>query len=163
MPTHHRGCYQVQVISSILNSLVSLWVCWRVDSWDRVERRNNEVQYNMVLHTSLQELRQSIRVKTHKRHPIPCPNRRAMGVSFVKMMKKFDRIIKVPHCTWVSIMVSAKEKGDKLTTCLLKIQNQFPMPVYNPNQTTNICINIYDYIQYTYIRIFIMAVSVMGL
>ena len=45
-----------------------------------VECRYNAVQYNMTLHTSLQEESISIKVWNHKRHPIPRPNGRALGV-----------------------------------------------------------------------------------
>ena len=46
---------------------------------DTVESLYNAVQYNMVLHTSLQDVRQNIRGCTHKRHPIPRPDGWATG------------------------------------------------------------------------------------
>ena len=40
----------------------------------------------------------SIRCWIHKSRPIPRPNGRAMGVSFVNICEKIDRVITTPHC-----------------------------------------------------------------
>ena len=53
-----------------------------------VECRYNAVQYDMILHTSLQEQRQNIRAP------------QSYGVSFVNMSKKFDPAKTAPHCIW---------------------------------------------------------------
>ena len=61
-----------------------------------VECRYNAVHYNMILHASLQWLRQNIHQRfTSKRHPISHPL-----VSFVRILEKFDRVITalVPKC-----------------------------------------------------------------
>ena len=47
----------------------------------------------------------SIRGLINKRHPMPRPNRRAMGCFLVNIFKKSDRIITVPHCIMLSKVI----------------------------------------------------------
>ena len=55
----------------------------------------------------------SMRCWIHKRHPIPRPNGRAMGVSFVDICKNIDCVITALHCImdWIYIaMVIVEQK-----------------------------------------------------
>ena len=61
--------------------------------------RCKEVQYNMILHTSLQLLRQSINQSLNpQKTPHISPYRASYGVYFVGIWEKIDSIIRAPHC-----------------------------------------------------------------
>ena len=64
-----------------------------------VECRYNAVQYNKILHTSLQWRGQNInkRLNLQKTHHTS-PYRASYGVSFVRIFDKIDRVITAPHC-----------------------------------------------------------------
>ena len=66
---------------------------------DTVECRYNAVQYNKILHTSLQWRDQNInkRLNLQKTHHTS-PYRASYGVSFVIILDKIDRVITTPHC-----------------------------------------------------------------
>ena len=68
------------------NLLFICGVCW-------VSIMDNAVQYNKILHTSLQKLKQNInRGRINKRHHT------SYGLSFVNIFDKFDCFITAPHC-----------------------------------------------------------------
>ena len=55
--------------------------------------------YNMILHTSLQELRQNITQRLWRQKiPHTSPVRASYGVSFMNILEKTDRIITALHC-----------------------------------------------------------------
>ena len=59
----------------------------------------NAVWYNMILDTSLQELRQNINHRLNpKKTPHTSPWRARYGVSFVNILEKIDRLITTLHC-----------------------------------------------------------------
>ena len=55
--------------------------------------------YNMLLHTSLQELRQNINQRLNpQKTPHTLPWRASYGVSFVNILEKIDDVITTLHC-----------------------------------------------------------------
>ena len=72
-----------------------------ISNTNTVECRYNAVQYNKILHTSLQWRGQNInkRLNLQKTHHTS-PYRASYGVSFVRIFDKIDRVITAPHCTW---------------------------------------------------------------
>ena len=67
---------------------VDIYHSFQVIETHTVEWLYNTIQYNMILHTSLTERRQNIKVWTHKINPM----------SFVSSLEKIDRVITAPHC-----------------------------------------------------------------
>ena len=78
---------------------------WSI-SWNTVECRYNAVQYNMILHTSMQRPRQSINHSWNpQNNPIPRPNGRAMGCilwGFGWKLMAWD-VEHYSDVTWVSL------------------------------------------------------------
>ena len=65
-----------------------------------VKCRYKVVQYNMILHTSLQELRQNISQRLNpQKTPLTSHWPASYGVSFANILEKIDCIITAPHCT----------------------------------------------------------------
>ena len=70
----------------------------RRELMNTVESHYNAVQYNMILHTLLQWLRQSMNHGwTHKIHPIARSN---YEMYIVRIREKIDRVITAPYCIW---------------------------------------------------------------
>ena len=64
-----------------------------------IECRYNAVQYSMVLHTPLQEVRQNINQRLNpQKTPHTSPWRASYGVSFVNILKKVCGVMTAPHC-----------------------------------------------------------------
>ena len=61
---------------------------------DTVECCYNMVQYNMILHTSLQWLRQNIN------RSLNSPLWMSYGMYFARIWEKIDHVITAPHCLW---------------------------------------------------------------
>ena len=63
-----------------------------------VKCRYDVLQYNMVLHTSLQEVRQNINERLNpQKTPHTSPGRTSYVLSFVNILEKIDRLITAPH------------------------------------------------------------------
>ena len=57
---------------------------------------------NIILHTSLQELRQNINQRLNpQKTPHTLPWRASYGVSFANILEKIDRALTAPQCTWI--------------------------------------------------------------
>ena len=69
--------------------------------WYTVECYYDAVHYNMILHISLQELRQNINQKLNPlKTSYTLPWRAIYWVSFMNIFAKIDRIITALHCIW---------------------------------------------------------------
>ena len=81
-------CFLYHMVSLGLNEL------------NTVECHCNSVQYNKILHTSLQWMEQNINQRSNlqKRHH-SSPVRASYGVSLWEFGEKIDHIITTPHCT----------------------------------------------------------------
>ena len=62
----------------------------------------------------------SIRCWIHKRHPIPRPDGRAKGVSFVNICEKIDRVITAPHCILTKQRIENAANNLLVTLLVLK-------------------------------------------
>ena len=102
----------INVTRKVLSKAFIEWDC--LCCRNTVEWRYNAVQYNMVLHTSLQEVRQSINQRLHtQKAPHSSPWPASYGVSSVNILEKIERVITAPHCIW------------DCYTCYSGIPNQF--------------------------------------
>ena len=84
--------------------------------WYIVECRYNAVQYNMILHTSLQKLGQNINhwLKPQKT-PHTSPWRASYGMSFVNILDKIGRVITAPHSTWIYFVYTMAQLSEGWT------------------------------------------------
>ena len=95
--------------------------------------------------------RAQIWLRTHKRHPKSRPNGRAMGVSFVSILEKIDRLITAPHCT-----LSAK-RDSRHTEKPATSNGSWCMGIKGEMSGTVLC---HIYMRYVYIyELFIAFVS----
>ena len=73
---------------------------------DTVRCFYNAVQYNVLLHTTLQKLRQDISQTLHSQNtPYIWPSRASYGVSFVRILEKIGCVIMAPQCIFAADLV----------------------------------------------------------
>ena len=72
-----------------------------------VKCRYNAVQFIPILHTVLRKQRQKVnQILESQQTSHISPSRASYGVSFVKILKKIDRVITAPHCIIQTTMTS---------------------------------------------------------